>query len=57
MHLKIRKYKLGMLALRISDTVSSTRKTGFSFWLCMYQDKILAGDFFVQSKDTPLPPI
>jgi CelD/BcsL family acetyltransferase involved in cellulose biosynthesis len=56
MHLKIRKYKLGMLAQpfvffqniwhRFVD-----KQNGFLL-LAVYQDKILAGDFFLQWKDT-----
>ena len=56
MHLKIRKYKLGMLAQPFVFFQNIWRRfvdkqNGFLL-LAVYQDKILAGDFFLQWKDT-----
>jgi len=56
MHLKIRKYKLGMLSQPFSFFQNIWRhfvdkQNGFLL-LALYQDKIVAGDFFLQWKDT-----
>jgi CelD/BcsL family acetyltransferase involved in cellulose biosynthesis len=56
MHLKIRKYKLGMLAQPFAFFQNIWRhfvekQNGFLL-LALYQDKIVAGDFFLEWKDT-----
>lgn len=56
MHLKIRKYKLGMLAQPFLFFQNIWRhfvenQNGFLL-LARYQDKIVAGDFFLEWKDT-----
>ena len=56
MHLKIRKYKLGMLAQPFQFFQNIWRhfvdtQHGFLL-LAVYQDKIVAGDFFLEWKDT-----
>jgi len=56
MHLKIRKYKLGLLAQPFSFFQNIWRhfvdtQHGFLL-LALYQDKIVAGDFFIEWKDT-----
>jgi hypothetical protein len=56
MHLKIRKYKLGMLAQPFQFFQNIWRhfvdtQHGFLL-LATYQDKIVAGDFFLEWKDT-----
>ena len=56
MHLKIRKYKLGMLAQPFQFFQNIWRhfvdtQHGFLL-LAIYQDKIVAGDFFLEWKDT-----
>jgi CelD/BcsL family acetyltransferase involved in cellulose biosynthesis len=56
MHLKIRKYKLGLLAQPFRFFQNIWRhfveaQHGFLL-LAIYQDKIVAGDFFLQWKDT-----
>ena len=56
MHLKIRKYKLGLLAQPFSFFQNIWRRfvdTQHGFLLlALYQDKIVAGDFFIEWKDT-----
>ncbi len=56
MHLKIRKYKLGLLAQPFQFFQNIWRhfvdtQHGFLL-LALYQDKIVAGDFFLEWKDT-----
>jgi CelD/BcsL family acetyltransferase involved in cellulose biosynthesis len=56
MHLRIRKYKLGMLAQPYGFFQNIWRrfveaKRGFLL-LAIYQDRIVAGDFFLEWKDT-----
>ena len=56
MHLKIRKYKLGLLAQPFHFFENIWRRFvdpqhGFLL-LALYQDKIVAGDFFLEWKDT-----
>lgn len=56
MHLKVRKYKLGMLAQPFVFFQNIWRhfvdtQNGFLL-LALYQDKIVAGDFFLEWKDT-----
>ena len=56
MHLKVRKYKLGMLAQPYLFFQNIWRhfvdtQNGFLL-LAVYQDKIVAGDFFLEWKDT-----
>jgi CelD/BcsL family acetyltransferase involved in cellulose biosynthesis len=56
MHLKIRKYKLGLLAQPFQFFQNIWRRfvdTQHGFLLlALYQDKIVAGDFFLEWKDT-----